>query len=647
MLSPDGHRLIASVATLSRDRKRYVSALWEIDPLAERTPFRLTRSAAGEEGAAFLPDGSLLFVSKRPDADAEPADDEQAALWLLPAGGGEARQVASPPGGVAGVATARDTGVVVVSGSMLPGADHDADDERRTARKDAGVDAILFEQSPVRFWDHDLGPGQLRLAVTDIGDDGSGELRDLTPEPGRALDEQAFTVTPDGRTVIAGWSVDDEPGYPRSTLVAIDVASGERRVLAGDADYFFADPAASPDGRSVVAVRASDAGYDQPPDRTLWLFDLAAGKGRDLTPHLDLWPGGAVWAADSAAVYFTADENGRAPAYRVEVASGEVTRLTGDGHYESLCPAADGTALYALRSRIDEPPTPVRLEPKVADQTGTPLPAPGRVDIPGRVEEVAVTAADGARVRGWLVLPDAASAQTPAPLVLWVHGGPLNSWNAWSWRWNPWLLAARGYAVLLPDPALSTGYGLDFVRRGWGQWGGTPYTDLLQITDTAVARPDIDAELTAVMGGSYGGYLANWIAGHTDRFRCIVTHASLWSLDQFQGTTDQPGYWTREFGNPDEQPNRYQTWSPHHHAASIRTPMLVVHGDKDYRVPLGEALRLWWELQRRGVESKFLYFPDENHWVLKPGNVVVWYDAVRAWLDTYLRGEPWRQPALL
>jgi dipeptidyl aminopeptidase/acylaminoacyl peptidase len=290
---------------------------------------------------------------------------------------------------------------------------------------------------------------------------------------------------------------------------------------------------------------------------------------------------------------------------------------------------------------------PVRLDAEGVDQEPRPLRAPGQVDVPGRLEEVSATATDGTTIRGWLALPESASADQPVPLLLWIHGGPLGSSNAWSWRWNPWLMTAKGYAVVLPDPALSTGYGQHMLRRGWGQWGGAPYDDLMAVTDAVVARPDIDAARTAAMGGSYGGYMANWVAGHTDRFRCIVTHASLWALDQFQGTTDVPGYWVREWGLLTTQPERYAKWSPHHFLDAIRTPMLVVHGDKDYRVPIGEALRLWTDLQRAGVESSYLYYPDEGHWILKPGNARVWYETVWAWLAKYVLDEKWQQPELL
>jgi dipeptidyl aminopeptidase/acylaminoacyl peptidase len=240
-----------------------------------------------------------------------------------------------------------------------------------------------------------------------------------------------------------------------------------------------------------------------------------------------------------------------------------------------------------------------------------------------------------------------ASADPPAPLVVFIHGGPLSSWSSWSWRWNPWLLAARGYAVLLGDPALSTGYGQSFVERGRGRWGAEPFTDLMALVDAAVARPDIDEGRTAAMGGSFGGYMANWVAGRTDRFRCIVTHASIWSLEQFHGTTDHAAWWEREFGAPEAMPERYRDHSPDRHLDRIRTPMLVIHGERDHRVPIGEALRLWTDLTRFGVEAKFLYFPDENHWILTPPHVRVWYETVLAFLDQHVLGKDWARPELL
>jgi dipeptidyl aminopeptidase/acylaminoacyl peptidase len=201
-------------------------------------------------------------------------------------------------------------------------------------------------------------------------------------------------------------------------------------------------------------------------------------------------------------------------------------------------------------------------------------------------------------------------------------------------------MAAQGYAVLLPDPGLSTGYGLDMVRRGWGAWGAEPYDDLMRITDVALEREDVDATKVAAMGGSFGGYMANWVAGHTDRFAAIVTHASLWNLEQFGPTTDVAFYWGREM-----TPEMARANDPSAHADAITTPMLVIHGDRDYRVPIGEALRLWWDLNARVKDPtmsphRFLYFPDENHWVLTPQHAAIWYRTVLSFLGVHVHGRP-------
>ena len=656
-LSADGSRLAVSVQTLDPERKKWQSALWEVDPAGVRAPHRLTRSAPGESSPAWAPDGSLLFTSARPDPAEAESGDPVAALWSLPAAGGEARPVATRPAGITAFAVAALSGDVVVAAPTMPGgSDAEADEELRKKRKDAGVSAILHEAYPVRFWDHDLGPAAPHLfwagrltAEEQAGTSTTAELRDLTPDAGPPGGSGTdIALSPDGGSVVRAEEVPHGPAGRRSRLVLTDVAEGATRVLVDDllADVYA--PGFSPDGTTVVCVRERLSTYDDPPDYTLLLVDAAGGPPRDLTAGFDRWPSAPQFSADGSAVYFLADDDGRHAIFRVPVDGGEPVRLTGDGAYSDLQVARDGSALYALRSAYDSPAVPVRLEPETPLQEPEELPSPGSIGpLPGTLHEVTATAADGARVQSWLVLPEGASAESPAPLVLWIHGGPLMSWNSWSWRWCPWVLAAQGYAVLLPNPALSQGFGLDFVRRGWGEWGDAPYTDLMAAVDAAVARPDIDESRTAAMGGSFGGYMANWVATQTDRFRAIVTHASLWDLDAFTGTTDAAYFWEKEWGDPLQDPRRYEKNSPHRFADAIRTPMLVIHGDRDYRVPIGEALRLWYDLQKRGVPSKFLYFPDENHWVLTPGNAIVWYGAVLAFLAEHVLDQEWKRPELL
>jgi dipeptidyl aminopeptidase/acylaminoacyl peptidase len=642
--SPDGTWLAVSVQTLSSDRKKYVSSIWRVDA-GGAPPRRLTWSAEGEGNQRFRPDGSLLFTSKRPDPDSKAENgDEVVALWLLPAGGGEARVVASPEGGITGLETAAGSDAIAAVSPVF------RDDKLRQERKDAGVTAILHETVPVRYWDHDLGPADPRLFAVATGAEGEDAqvFRDLTPDAGQALFEPSFAVSPDGTLTATTWWRWRDGVQSHRELVVVDMASGSRRVLLANPDLNYGSPAFSPDGRYLACLRETHMTGYEPPDVTLVIVPVGEPEqARDLVPHLDLWPEGPVWDQAGRSVFFTADDGGRRPVFRVDTTSGEVTRVTADdGYYSDLSPSPDGAALYALRCAVDAPPAPVRID--LASGGLATLPAPGgQLALPGRLTEISATADDGHPLRAWLVLPETAAPETPAPLLLWVHGGPMSSWNSWSWRWNPWLMAAQGYAVLLPDPALSTGYGNDFIRRGHRQWGQRTLGDVMAATDAAAARDDIDGSRTAMMGGSYGGYMANWIAGHTDRFKAIVSHASLWALDQMMGTTDLQPEFYQQFGDPLTSPDLYEKNSPHLHVAKISTPMLVIHGNLDYRVPLSEGLRLWWDLSRHKVTAKFLYFPDENHWILSPGNARVWYETVLAFLAEHVLGQPWRRPGLL
>ncbi|WP_367130795.1 alpha/beta fold hydrolase [Saccharothrix sp. HUAS TT1] len=657
VLSPDGTRLVTAVATLAPDGKTWQGSLWEVDPAGERPARRLTRGAKAESAPAFTPDGALLFVSARPDPLAKPdakGGKDKPALWLLPAVG-EARELFRPAGGVSEFAVARDAGTVLLAAGAHPGAEFgERDEERRKAREDAGVTAILHESYPVRYWDADLGPTFPRLLTTTspVGEDSSrvdvADLVDLTPNAASRLGDSP-AISPDGRWVAHAETVAVSASYGNRTRLRLKSADGAvDRVLAERDGHSFSRPVFLPDSSGVVALRTFDSTPDSPWTTTLVRVDLETGAQLELAADFAEEPDHPVVSPSGDAVYFTSSHRGHQPIWKLDLASGSVVKLTASGAYTDVRVSPDGASVYALRSAWDHPPQPVRLSASGVDQQAVPLPAPGAVEsVPGTLTEVDAVVEDGRTVRAWLVLPTGASADRPAPLLLWVHGGPVMSWSGWSWRWNPWLLAARGYAVLLPDPALSTGYGHDFVRAGWGSWGAKPYTDLMAITDVAVRRDDVDDSRTAAMGGSFGGYMANWIATRTDRFKAIVTHASLWHLDAFTGTTDDSYYWIREMGDPLRQQERVRENSPHLRVAEIKTPMLVIHGDKDYRVPIGEGQRLYFDLVRHGVRAKFLYFPSENHWILTPGNARVWYETVFAFLAEHVLGEPWQRPELV
>jgi dipeptidyl aminopeptidase/acylaminoacyl peptidase len=656
-LSPDGTRLVVAVSRLGPEGKEMKTALWQVDPAGAARPRRITRSAAGESVGCFGRDGSLLFTSSRPDPDAKADSDKKInALWLLPAEGGEARLLLAPDGGIDGVAAALAADTIVFGAHLHPDARDMADDaDRAKARKEAGVGALLFDSYPIRYWDEWLAPRRRRLfAATTTAAEADPEARleplDLTGDAGpAALVESAIDISPDGKTVYTRWVDWSNPPRMRADLIAVDVATRERRALT-DGDAWYDSVKVSPDGRHLVAVRTTFGSHEEAAESTLWLVDVATGKGRDLTPSFDLWPESPVWAPDSKSVFLTADMDGCVAAFRVDLADGAVTTLVADGAISDLCPSPDGSTVYALRSTILNPARIVRFDSHAADQSAVELPNgidEGGIAVASSVERLTAIAADGTKVRAWLILPWKASAQTPAPLAVMVHGGPLGSWAGWHWRWNPHLLTERGYAVLLPDPAISLGYGQKMIQRGWGKWGDAPFTDVMAATDEALKRKDIDAKRTALLGGSFGGYMANWVAGQTNRFRAIVTHASLWDLRPFHGTTDTGVEWEHEMGDPYLQPELYDAQSPATNVAAIKTPMLVIHGEQDFRVPVSEALKLWTDLARHGVQARFLYFPDENHWILKPQNSRIWYETVLAFLDEHVLGKEWVRPAFL
>ncbi|MGV9194300.1 S9 family peptidase [Microbacterium sp. MC2] len=671
-LSPDGDRAVLTVATLNKDKTGYDRSLWQVPVEGEGMPVRLTRSAKGESGAAFTADGDVLFVSARPDSEAEGDDDPQAQLWLLPAAGGEARPVTRLAAGVSDVVTAAASDRIVIGSSLLPASQSLEDDAKRRAdRKKKKVAAILHTAYPVRHWDHDLGPATpafhaldlggladtievLATEAADTGDD-ADEI-DTTPYPaslprprtlirGRQADAAGSALSPDGRTFVVSLQT-PQGRSSRYRLVAVDTETGELTELFDEGDTYFESPVISHDGRTIAFVKAPRSTPAGPADQELWVCGIDGSDPRQVAQGWDRWPTGIRFDRDDTALVVTADQDGRGPIFRVPLDGGAVQQVTDDDFTYTHVDVRPSGELVALRSNWMTPPHAVRVG---RDGAVTPLVSPVALpEVPATMTEVETTAADGARVRGWLLLPPGASAEDPAPLLLWIHGGPLNSWNAWSWRWNPQLAVARGYAVLLPDPALSTGYGLEFIARGWNAWGAAPFTDLMSITDAVVARDDIDESRTAAMGGSFGGYMANWVAGHTDRFRGIVTHASLWALDQFSGTTDHADYWNEIF-----TPKAMIANSPHRFVADIVTPMLVIHGDRDYRVPIGESLRLWAELNEHFAADdgssphRFLYYPDENHWVLAPQHAKVWYQTVFAFLDEQVHGREFTRPELL
>ncbi|MFF7559950.1 prolyl oligopeptidase family serine peptidase [Streptomyces pseudovenezuelae] len=638
-LAPDGTRLVASVQTLDDAGTRYVSELWEVDPAGERDPRLVTGSRRGDHAPAFSADGTLLVLSDR-----GPQESPGAALWAL-SDQGEAERTAHHPGGLSAFTVASRSRTLAWTAALLPGAaDARTHGDLLQQRARSGVTAVLYEATPTRADGVDLGPAEPHTFVrrgdappVDAGAQGLAGAGDMA-------------LSPDG-TVVACTRAPTSAAPDTNVVVIADASTGvERRTFSRPGHQYY-QPCFTADGSRLICQRQREETWDTEWRATLVALDPVSGEETDLLPDFDNWPwpGRAILSPvpGDTTLWFTGDEQGHRPVFRRDP-DGTVTRLTASGAYSSLCVTPDGSTLYALRSALDSPPRAVRLDAGKPDQQPAFLRAPGDLGpLPGTLTEVHTTGDDGFALRAWLVLPEGAGPDDPSPLLVEAHGGPQGSWSDWPWQWNPWPFAARGYAVLLPDPALSSGYGQRMQERGRGEYGGRPYRDVLALTDAALARPDLDASRTALAGWSYGGYLANRAATLTDRFRALVSHAGLWNLEAFQGDTDLHTYFREIFGDPRTRRERYEADSPHFDAANLTTPTLIVHGGKDYRVPVGQSLALHHDLQRQDVPTKFLYFPDETHGIEAPNHLRLVYETALNFLDHHVRGEEFRRPGLL
>ena len=345
---------------------------------------------------------------------------------------------------------------------------------RRPARTPA-CRRCCSRRYPIRYWDHYLGPrdGRYFVAEAPRRRRSPGDAEDLTGPSGTALPEPNFDIAPDGRSVATTWRR-FRAGATGDDIVVIDRSTRERRNLTGDIGWSAA-PAFSPDGRQLAVARGRGAAPDVPERFELVVYDLESGDARVVAGSLDRWPVSPRWTPDGAAILFTADDEGGVSIYRVDLASDAVTRLAGGAAFSDIAVSPDGGAVFALRASPDRPPHVVRLDARAADQDPVEVRSPatpaGELPRTGVLERLSATADDGVAIGSWLLRPAEASREKPAPLVVFVHGGPLGTWAGWSWRWNANLLVERGYAVLMPDPALSTGYGQAFIDRGWGTLG--------------------------------------------------------------------------------------------------------------------------------------------------------------------------------
>ncbi|HEX4585269.1 MAG TPA: S9 family peptidase [Burkholderiaceae bacterium] len=645
--APDGSWLAVTVQRLDRDASRYVSDLWKV-PVDGSAAVQLTRGDSRDAAPCFRRDGSLAFLSNRQPNEVKPDEesDQRMQVWLLPAQGGEPQQVTDEPLGVAAFRFARSADRLVVLAPVLPAVP--ADQQRKTAleRHKQGPTMRRLLRQPVRHWDQWLdddaqGEATHVIAYHAAPDAPIGERTDLTPQARREFAiEPDFDVAPDGRLIAITRASAGADRCEDTDVLLIDADSAAARAVGSGPGANCQWPRFSPDGRTLSVVR-SVRSPRQAPRPTLELIDVASAARAPCASTWDRWPVQPEWSLDGASLLACADDSGDVPVFAIDARSGSVRRClpSGSGGTCSHPTALPDGGVAMLRSSALHPPEVFVLEPGFALEPRPLAPLSGFEPAGwAACERIQAASTDGTPIHCLLVKP--AESAGPAPLVLWIHGGPMTmSGDGWHWRWNPLLLAAQGFAVALPNPRGSTGFGQQFVQAIWGNvWGDQCYRDLMAVADTLCQRPDIDAQRTAAMGGSFGGYMVNWIGTQTERFACLVSHAGIVNMAAFTGVTDHPPEWYLEMGgeNPYLDPQQFDRFAPIRYIRQWRTPTLITHGERDYRCPIGEALTLFEALQYHGVASELLVFPDENHWVLKPRNVVAWYRAVLEFTRTHL-----------
>lgn len=599
---------------------------------------RLTHAEGRDNQPRFSPDGKwLAFTSSR---------SGQSQIWLLPLDGGEAKQLTDLSTGASSPQWTPDGGQIVFVSRVYP----DCEDDDCNARKleeeeNSKVGARVIDELFYVHWDHWRDDRRRHVFVVPAG---GGEPRDLTPyeheSPTIALGSgHDVAVSPDGREVCVTVNTDDNPAWSiNNDLFVVPTEGGQwRRITENPANDNH--PVYSPDGK-YIAYRAMSRPDFEADRYRLKLYDRKDQKSFDISEvisdELNRSVGSIAWSPDGKYLYVQCQDNGYISIYRVQAKNGKVKKLTDEMTTGSLAVAPDGKHLAFLRQSATMP-----NEVYICEDDGDDAANISRINDPrlagvdmNPLEAFYFDGAEGDRVHGWLLKPPGFDPNKKYPLIFLVHGGPQGAWeDEFHYRWNYQMFAAPGYAVVAVNPRGSTGFGQEFTDQISGDWGGKVYDDLMLGLDYVLeSYAFIDADRMAAAGASYGGYMMNWFAGHTDRFDCLVNHDGVYNLDSMYGSTEELWFPEWEFyGTPWSNPDMYAKWSPHRYAAKFgefKTPMLIIHGANDMRVPLAEAMQAFTAMQRQGVPSRFLYFPDESHFVLKPLNAQLWWETVHQWI---------------
>ncbi|WP_426171271.1 prolyl oligopeptidase family serine peptidase [Pseudoduganella sp. R-34] len=647
VLSPDASRVVYTVRATNMEKNRGITQLWMIDLRAAKpAPVQLTQNDASSSQPQWSPSGdALYFVSGRSGS---------AQVWRLPMNaGGEAVRVTDYPLGVESFRLSPKGDRLAMAFEVFRDCADLACTKKRLDDKSRNkATGMLYSEMFVRHWDTwaDGRRNVLYSAPIDAGGKAgapvslSGALDgDVHSKP--FGDNADYQFSPDGQKVVFSARVAGkaESWSTNFDLYEVPAAGGTApRNLTAENPAWDAKPSFSPDGKTLAYLMMKRPGFEA--DRFhMVLMDVATGKKRVLAQEWDRSIADYKWRPDGKALLANADDIGNHRLFSLDVASGKVTALTGKGYAGEFDVQKD--TVISAQASLGGGAQLVKLKADGAEQKGTQLTwanAERLKDVKmAEYEQFSFKGANGETVYGHVMKPWNYEPGKKYPVAFLVHGGPQGSFgNSWSYRWNPQVYAGAGYASVFIDFHGSTGYGQGFTDSISGDWGGKPLEDLQKGLAAAVAKYDfLDGQNACALGASYGGFMMNWIEGNwSDGFKCIVNHDGVFDQRGMAYSTEE--LWFTEWDNGGTyyaNPNGYEKFNPVHHVAKWKTPMLVVQGDLDFRIPTAQALGTFTALQRQGIESKLLVFPDENHWVLKPANSILWHHTVIGWLDDHLK----------
>ena len=638
-VSPDGKWVAYTMSTPDLDSNRGVSNIWLVST-AGGAPAQLTQSGH-DSSPAWSPDGrTLAFLSSR-------GGDSQ--VYLLSLEGGEAHALTKLSAGADLVKWSPDGKTIAFTSGVYPDCKDDDCNSKRDAEKEKNkVKAHVAEHLLYRHWTHWNDGKRSHLFV--VPADGSAAPRDLIPgadydtPPAERGGPGDIDFSPDSKEICFTAVTDKmEAISTNGDLFIVPVAGGEAKRITTQPG-FDGNPVYSPDGKLIAYHAQLAAEYEADRWRVM-LYDRQSGKNENLSEGFDRSADELAWSADSKTIYFTAENETQKPIYAMAARAGaEPKKVISDTYNTGISFSRDGKTLVFERTSLT---MPAEIFAAAGDGSNVRQMTHHNDAILASLEMNApetfwFDGAEGTKVQAMLIHPPKFDATKKYPLLVVLHGGPQTMWsNAWGYRWNSQVFSGAGYVTLMINRRGSTGYGQKFVDEITNDWGGKAYVDVMNGVDFTLKKyPFVDGARMAAAGGSYGGYMADWIATHSGRFKAIVSHASVYDKTAMWATEE---LWFEEHdmqGTPWTNPESYKKWSPSTYAGELgkfKTPTLIVAGERDYRVPYTQSLEFFSALQRQGVPSKLVVFPDEGHWVLKPQNSQFWYKTFLDWLALYAK----------